>query len=301
MNGLLRTLTFILVLLVALPAAILLPAHWQIRQLETPPLPAMNVLLAAIETNLGPTSIHYLNTASQTGPDGTIDHPGILLRWESGKTLLIDTGMPPAQAIAFGKPMESLLKAQPTQTFGAMDEQLGDAANAITGIVFTHLHSDHTDGLAGICAAQSAPATVYQTPIQSTQSNYTTGSGVDAIARANCTQTTLDDALLMPLPGFPGVLALAAGGHTPGSTIYFAKVAERVWVMAGDISNDKHSIIADQPKPWIYSNFIVPENATRLGDLRRYLAQLDARPDFAVVIQHDVQAMRDSGMAAWKP
>jgi hypothetical protein len=55
----------------------------------------------------------------------------------------------------------------------------------------------------------------------------------------------------------------------------------------------------NQPKPWVYSTFIVPENEARLQTLRQWLAQLDARDDFEVVIQHDVAAMQASGMAAF--
>ena len=146
-------------------AALLGEAHWQVRQVE-PALPTGQDIAAALDNGPDPVSISYINTATQVSPLGAIGHVGVLIEWDSGKRLLIDTGMPAEQAVAFGKPMEQILDAEPAQTFGAIDEQIGPAVNTIGAIAFTHLHSDHTDGLTGICAAQHSPATVFQTSLQ---------------------------------------------------------------------------------------------------------------------------------------
>lgn len=86
-------------------AATLLPAHWQIRQVH-PPLPGHTQLAAALQVANSPSAISYINTATQSGPSGSIGHPGVLIQWPDGRHFLIDTGMPPAAAVAFGEPME---------------------------------------------------------------------------------------------------------------------------------------------------------------------------------------------------
>jgi glyoxylase-like metal-dependent hydrolase (beta-lactamase superfamily II) len=145
-------------------AFILGAAHWQIRQLE-PTLPtARDIALALAEADAAST-ISYINTATQAGPMGTIGHIGVLIEWDNGTGFLIDTGMPPERAVAFGKPIELLLGAKPTETFGAIEVQIGNQVQAIGGIAFTHLHSDHTDGINGICRAQTAPAIIFQTDL----------------------------------------------------------------------------------------------------------------------------------------
>src|SRR5690606_38359416 len=120
---------------------------------------------AALGQPGGPVRVAYINTARQMTSLGELGHPAMVIDWPDGRRFLIDTGMPPEEARAFGEPME-MLGAGPTTTFGAVAAQLGEAAQSVQGIAFTHLHSDHTAGLPGICAAQAHAATVYQSPLQ---------------------------------------------------------------------------------------------------------------------------------------
>lgn len=295
----------IFIILLALPiigvvwlAAMLLPAHWQIRQLHTP-LPSLTAITMALQEPGGPSAISYINTATQSGPGGNIGHPGILISWSDGKSFLIDTGMPREQALAFGKPMERFLDAQPSQTYGAIHKQMGAAVNSISGIAFTHLHSDHSDGLVPLCAAQTTPATVFQTPLQRGELNYTTQPGDTALDEAQCPRTTLDSGDIKPLPGYPGLVAIAAGGHTPGSTIYAVNVNGRRWVFAGDITNDMESLHQDVGKPWVYSTFIVPEDGQRLQQLRQWLESIDQTPGYEVLVAHDIEALAASAIPHW--
>ena len=290
-KSLVLLLVFVLVgLPLLLAVAALVPAHLQIRGIE-PDLPSWRDIEAALKGTDGPVQASYLNTASQTSPAGTLGHPGVLLRWSDGRLFLIDTGMPPEEAIAFGEPIELLLDAQPTQTFGSLATQLGDSVSAIGGIAFTHLHSDHTDGLPGICAAQEQPAVVFQAPLQFDERNYTTDMGYAALERASCPIARLGEGVLKAVPGFPGLFAVSLGGHTPGSTAYIARVGGEVLIFSGDITNDKRSVVDDLPKAWIYSNLIVPENTERTAVLRRWLQSLDLRDGVTVFPAHDVMAM----------
>ncbi|CAA0100886.1 Uncharacterised protein [Halioglobus japonicus] len=273
------------------------PARWQIQHI-TPELPGLDALEAALDVPGGPIGLAYINTASQQTFIGELGHPGILIDWPGGRRFLIDTGMPPANAVAFGKPME-LLGAAPTETFGSLAAQLGPAVQSVTGIAFTHLHNDHTEGLPEICAAQNSPATVYQTPLQTQELNYTTEIGMVALDAASCSRDMLSAAVIKEVPGFPGLLAVSLGGHTPGSTMYIVRVEGRIWVFSGDITNDRGSLVNNLPKPWWYSALIVPEDTDRTAQLRTWLALLDQLPDVTVLPAHDVVAMAAAGLPRW--
>lgn len=278
------------VMLVLVAAVATFPAHRQIRSIH-PALPDFNAITDALDVADGPVSVSYLNSATQHTPLGTLGHPGVLLQWPDGRRFLIDTGMPPEQAIAFGKPMELLLDAGPTKTHGSLARQLGAAVDSIEGIAFTHLHSDHTDGLPTICAAQAEPATVFQTPLQFTERNYTTDLGFKAFIGAACERRQLAASTIMDIPDFPGLVAVSLGGHTPGSTLFAARIADQFWLFSGDITNDKQSLLQDLPKPWLYSAVIVPEDTDRTALLRDYLRRMDQLDGVTVLPAHDVEAM----------
>lgn len=294
----------VLLLLVGVPAVVVLlallatlPAHLQVRGIH-PVLPAFETLAHALDQPGGPVAVAYVNTASQRGPLGTLGHPGVLLTWPDGRQFLVDTGMPPDEAVAFGGPMETLLGADPTVTYGSLADQLGSAVNDIRGIGFTHLHSDHTAGLPSLCAAQASPAPVYQAPLQSRELNYTTRMGVGALEEAACGRRELGGEVIMPVPGFPGLAAVSLGGHTPGSTLFAARVGDAYWLFSGDITNDKRSLLQDLPKPLVYSLFIVPEDTAWTARLRQYLKTLDDIDAVTVLPAHDIEVMAASLPAA---
>lgn len=292
-KAVLSVLGFVFVGCAVLLAATI-PARWQIRHIA-PELPDWAALDAALNQSGGPVGLAYINTASQATTLGELGHPAIVIDWPDGRRFLIDTGMPPEEAQAFGEPME-FLGAGPTRTFGAVDTQMGNAVQSVKGIAFTHLHSDHTAGLPGICAAQAAAATVYQAPLQQTELNYTTEIGMAALDAAVCPRAVLGADVIKPVPGFPGLVAVSLGGHTPGSTMYAARVAGETWIFSGDITNDRRSLLEDMPKPWWYSALVVPENVARTAALRAWLRALDEQPGVTVLPAHDVAAMAAAGL-----
>jgi len=222
MRKILAYLLGFLILCCVLLVAFTAPAHWQIRKIE-PMLPTWAELDTALNEPGGPLALAYINTASQSSSWGELGHPGILIVWPDGRQFLIDTGMPPNGAREFGKPLE-LLGAGPTATYGEIATQMGAEVTTVKGVAFTHLHNDHTEGLPGICAAQSVPATVYQTPLQREELNYTTNMGLKFLDVATCPREALNHDVIKPIPGFPGLLAVSLGGHTPGSTMYAVRV-----------------------------------------------------------------------------
>jgi glyoxylase-like metal-dependent hydrolase (beta-lactamase superfamily II) len=281
-------------------ATILIAAHWQIRQVE-PPLPTAEAIELALAEENAAAAISYINTATQSGPFGTLGHVGVLIEWGDGTpAFLIDTGMPPEQAIAFGAPMERFLGAAPTRTFGAIDLQMGEAVQSIGGIAFTHLHSDHTDGVTGICAAQVAPATVYQTSLQRNLQNFGTRPGEVNINGSACARVVLGTNLIKPIADFPGMVAIAAGGHTPGSTVFATRLKGKIWIFAGDITNDMQSLHDNIDKPWAYTTFVVPENLSRQAELRLWLESLNQLENFEVLVAHDIGAWERSEIPVWQ-
>lgn len=283
---------------VVVAAAFLAEAHWEMRAIA-PELPETSALTEALAAPGGPVAIHFINTAVQRGGPGPtpIGHPAFLLEWPDGRGLLIDVGMDRAGARAFGKPFELLFGADPIEFRGAVADQLGDAAAKLAGIAFTHLHPDHTGGLPALCTALSHELAAFQTPWQADRGNYTTAPGMADIEAAGCARRQrLAGGPIYPFPGFPGLVAVAAGGHTPGSTLYFARVGDTIWGLAGDVSNVQSALLANQPKPRVYSLLITPEATGRLEELRRWLAALDAEPAFHILVSHDTDAIAASGL-----
>jgi glyoxylase-like metal-dependent hydrolase (beta-lactamase superfamily II) len=176
---------------------------------------------------------------------------------------------------------------------------MGEAVQSIGAIAFTHLHSDHTDGVTGICAAQVAPATVYQTDLQRHLQNFGTKPGEANIAGAACARAVLGTDLIKPIEGSPGVVAIAAGGHTPGSTIFATRFNGKTWIFAGDITNDMQSLHDNVGKPWAYTTFLVPENTARQTELRLWLESLNQLENFEVLVAHDIGAWEHSEIPAW--
>ena len=281
-------------------AIVLVPAHLQIRQVEAI-IPPVNDLMSGewLSSSEGPSEILWLNTASQKSAVGTVSHVVFLLRWEDGRSFMIDSGMNPADAIAFGELFVTLFGAAPPETYGAVETQMGDAAQNIQGIGFTHLHSDHTLGLTAICEEIGETATIFQTSDQASLQNLHTEAGQEIVNTAKCGQSILTDDIIKPIPGFPGLVAIAAGGHTPGSTIYAVRVEGKTWVFAGDITNNKNDLVQNKGKGVLYSYFLVPENTRALGQWRPWLAGLDARDDAEVIISHDLSALLQSDLKPW--
>ncbi len=297
MRVLLRVVGLALLALVVVPAAFLLEAHREIRQLP-PSLPEQGALLAAAAAEPGPQRVSWLNTASQAGRGSPpVGHPVFLLEWADGRVFAIDTGMDRAGAEEFGALLERLMDVEPIEAFGSVAEQLGDEVDRIRGVGFTHLHSDHTGGLASICAGRGESVRVYQTPRQAELGNYTTRPGRTQIEEAGCGGfERLSGGPLYAVPGFRGLFAVEAGGHTPGSTLFATRSGGTTWVFSGDVTNFRQTLLDNEPKPRLYSLLVTPEAPAHLERLRVWLAELDARDGVQVVVSHDVEAIAASGL-----
>ncbi len=290
----------LLVLLVIVVLIVLIPPHQQIRNFNSA-IPSFEQLSHALTSGSGPAAISYITTASQKNGSKTLGHAGILLEWPDGRSFLIDAGMDRETAVAFGAPFESLLGSDPSITFGPIEEQLGSQINQINGVAFTHLHSDHTAGITAICDAMLAPATIFQTNDQAKNHNAFTEAGQNIINDSSCNSSLLSTDVIKPVPGFDGLVAIAAGGHTPGSTIFATKLNNRIWVFAGDITNDMDQLTHNKGKGFLYSYLLIPEDTERLEQLRLWLADIDNSSVASVLVAHDWDAMQSSEIPAWRP
>jgi glyoxylase-like metal-dependent hydrolase (beta-lactamase superfamily II) len=294
-------------------------AHIAIRR-ERAPLPPPASLFSAA-AGAGPVRVSVINTASQTMPRAavldvardpqtnapyTMSHPSFVLEYADGKILLVDTGMSRTAAVAFGRPIESMSGGAAIVPHGSTAETLGAAVKRVQGVIFTHLHTDHVDGIGELCAAAQHPIPVFMTEAQAERPNYTTRPGVRLIDQAGCVQRMrLNGASPFAVPGFPGVAVIAAGGHTPGSQIIVASIGDgdqkRRFAFAGDTINNIDGVLHNIPKPTLYRLLIVPEDETRQDELRRYLLQLHDALAVTVLPAHDQLAIEGSGVPAWAP
>lgn len=318
MRRLLKWLSILLLLIVLGLGAGLTWAHVAIRR-ERTPLPPPQSLFS--DDAAGPVRVSFVNTASQPMPRSAVlevgrdsrtndsyvmSHPSFVLEWADGKILLVDAGMSRSAAADFGRPIEVMSGGAAIVAHGSTAEQLGPAAKQVHGVIFTHLHTDHVDGIGELCNAAQHPIEVFMTEAQAERPNYTTRPGVRLIDQATCARRTrLNGASPFAVPGFPGVVVIAAAGHTPGSQIIIATVGEgaqrRRFAFAGDTINNLDGVLHDIPKPTLYRLLVVPEDETRQGELRRYLRQLHETQATTVLPAHDQLVIERSGIAAWAP
>jgi glyoxylase-like metal-dependent hydrolase (beta-lactamase superfamily II) len=318
MRTVLKWVLILLVVIVLGLAAGLAWAHIAIRR-ERMPLPPPASLFAPAAG--GPLRVSVVNTASQAMPRSAVldvardphtnspyvmSHPSFVLQWADGKILLVDTGMSRAAAADFGRPIEMMSGGAAIVPLGSTAERLGPSAKQVQGVIFTHLHTDHVEGIGELCGAAQHPIDVFMTEAQAERPNYTTRPGVRLIDQATCARRArLNGASPFAVPGFPGVVVIAAGGHTPGSQIIVVTVGEgaqqRRYAFAGDTINNIDGVLHDIPKPTLYRLLIVPEDETRQAELRRYLRQLHETHATTVVSAHDQLAIERSGIAAWAP
>lgn len=277
-------------------------AHFSIRG-ERPMMPPVEAILALEHEADRPIRLRWINTASQRDPEGGIVHSAFVLEWEDGRSLLVDTGMSAEAAVEFGRPAELLLGSDPTVVGRPIDDALGGARERLAGLVFTHLHTDHTQGIELLCPPGASEFNVYMTLAQLERPNYTTRTGLEPVENASCANPVpLVDEGLARLTGFPGVRVIRAAGHTPGSQLIVFWVGEQDpmgYVLAGDVVFSFDQIAEDRPKPLIYRVMITPEADVQLGEVRRWLHTLSRDHGLVVVPSHDIGHIESLGLARY--
>jgi len=307
----------------------LMESHLSVRS-EHAPLPSRQEVVASTHGADPPVRVSIANTASQPMPrsavlDPTRDpspaepyvmsHPSFVLEWPDGRILLVDAGMDREGALRFGGLIQAVSGGGPIAPHAPAAEQLGAAKERVDGIIFTHLHPDHVGGITALCQGRTKPLEVFMTDAQEHRPNFTTRRArklVDAVKRGAqrdddqpCVEIVeIESGGLAPVPGFPGVFVIAAGGHTPGSQIVVANVdgpgGTTTYAFTGDIVNQVTGIDLDIPKPFLYRLLVVPEAEGRQGELRRFLRDLREQGHVRLLVSHDQRQLEASGVPAYR-
>jgi len=244
----------------------------------------------------GPTGVQYLITSSQQLPDAVLSHSSFILDWADGTSFIIDVGMDQKEAIEFSKILESMGGAEPAIFHGNVAEMLDEGIQSITGMAFTHLHADHTQGISAFCEKSTVRVNAYQTDWQQNHHNFHTEDGAKLVADSCLNPVTLSGDKIHQLNKFPGLLVVGLGGHTPGSTLFAFSIDGILYLLSGDITNSKYEILNNHGKGFVYSTFLVPENTIRTEALRVWLAKVEAMEDVKVVVSHDLADIEASGI-----
>ena len=283
----------------AVPGLNLYLAHQQINQLN-PALPSLQEIRQTTRGRGRPVSIEVFNTASQMLPVSLVledAEPGVMFEmsfpvfvvsWADGRRFLIDTGLTESTVEDFGQPSE-ILGAEPIQFHAGLKDLID--IGSIDAVGFTHLHSDHVDGISDLCPV-SETFYIIQSVEQYAVSNYTTSGGKLQLDQLACGQRLLikEDSPLKSIGGFPGIYLVNAAGHTPGSQVFIVNILNAgrslTYVLAGDMVNHFRGIEENTGKPAWYSYLFVPENGQQLERARLWLKELDRQTDISVLVSH---------------
>lgn len=333
MRLLAKSLVLLLAAVGILGGALLAWAHIQIRRIA-PELPLARRVVEPERSPELPVRLSWINTASQRMPRAAVldpsrdphpeaayvmSHPAFVIEWQDGRIFLVDLGMDTESAVDFGVPLEMLAGASPIEPHGSASEALGEDRSRIAGLGFTHLHADHTAGLARLCAdlgtrAPGGRPVLFQHENQITVANHTTWGPRSAVRSATCvTPRSLGhESGMLAVPGFPGLHAVPVGGHTPGSTMWVVHLragpGERsqglqtevqTWVITGDVVNHVQGIELGLSKPGLYSWLVVPEDDERLGEVRGFLEQLSREPGVHLLVNHDRSQIEATGLRVY--
>jgi len=309
----------LLLLVVAFAAAGLVWMHLTVQN-QRGPLPLVTEVLDLSKESDLPIKVSVIETAEQVTPrrgvldpshDPTPDkpyvmtHPSFVLEWADGRLLLVDAGMTQAGAIKFGQPIETLMGAGPSKPLRTVAAALDKDVARVKGMVFTHLHLDHVDGMRDLCPRFQKPVKAFMTGGQLDTWTLFTAEGKDIVTHSACLEPVrIGPGKLIPLDGFPGVAVIHAAGHTPGSQIVLAAVRDTAgtltrYAFSGDVTNTIDGIRHDLSKPLLYRLVIVPEDDDRLGELRRYLKALEHELKMTIVPSHDQTHLHTLGIPAW--
>ncbi|PKB25711.1 glyoxylase-like metal-dependent hydrolase (beta-lactamase superfamily II) [Novosphingobium kunmingense] len=188
------------------------------------------------------------------------------------RPVLIDSGLAPAQA-----------RDMDLSVYRAERQARVDRAMDTAGLILvTHEHPDHLGGLAFRPAAAPRAAQL-NTPLRRALVELNPA----AIATGGPRDAT------RPFAVAPGIVAIPAPSHTPGSQMYFVQLADgREVLFAGDIATLETSWRETRARSRLIGDYFAPEDRAEVyAWLRTIKALVAAAPGLIVVPGHDSDLM----------
>lgn len=189
-----------------------------------------------------------------------------------GRPVLIDTGLSQEPADAMG------LSAFQTGDQGRVDRALAEAGM----VLVTHEHPDHLRGLANAGPGPQAVA-VLNAPLRRALADLSKGAVLAGPSR--------DDP--SPFAVAPGIVAIPAPSHTPGSQMFFVLLAGgREFLFTGDIATLDASWQDVRARSRLVGDHLAPEDRAEVfAWLRTIRALKQEAPGLVVIPGHDTHTL----------
>ena len=290
-----RRLRSVLVVLAAVALAAAFAWRWLTAREDVPArsdykieLDALRALAASLP-GPGPREIRSVLVAEAALPRGVVFagepfeplhqvHQVFQLVW-ADQSVLVDTAFPREQlerVAAFGDGSGGYHDAG----WAAVERALGQAEQ----VFVTHEHFDHLAG-----AARLAPERADHLRLNAAQlanASALDESGIPAALRARLRPLEAKPALAVA----PGVVLLAAPGHTPGSQIVYVRREDgREALLLGDVAWNAGQIRNLHYRPRIVTLLIGENRGQVLAQLRALHELLGSHPEVAQVVSHDAR------------
>jgi glyoxylase-like metal-dependent hydrolase (beta-lactamase superfamily II) len=290
-----RRLRSVLVVLAAVALAAAFAWRWLTAREDVPPrsdyrieLPALRALAASLP-GPGPREVRSVLVAEAALPRGVVFagepfeplhqvHQVFQLVW-ADRSVLIDTAFPREQlerVAAFGDGAGAYHDAG----WAAVERALGRAEQ----VFVTHEHFDHLAG-----AARLAPERAESLRLNAAQLANGAAldeSGIPAALRERLRPLEAAPALAVA----PGVVLLAAPGHTPGSQIVYVRRQDgREALLLGDVAWNAAQIRNLHYRPRLVTLVIGENRGQVLAQFRALHELAAAHPDVAQIVSHDAR------------
>jgi glyoxylase-like metal-dependent hydrolase (beta-lactamase superfamily II) len=247
-----------------------------------------------------------VRSAASRGSHVPLPVGAFLLHHPEAGPVLVDTGVGLAAAQdlrgSFGRLNGAFFRAlrtSPGQTLGAQLRARGVDPAAVGRVVMTHLHADHTSGMAELPSARFTVGAA-EWPAATARGAARAGFVASHLPdRARVDLVDLD-AAGVPSAGFGRTVDLlgdgsirlvATPGHTPGHLSVLVRTAGRDVLLVGDalytVANLEEGRLP----------FLVPDARAYRASVAELRAHAAAHPDTLLVPMHDAAAWRALGVA----
>ena len=194
---------------------------------------------------------------------------------------LIDTAFPPS---AFERVGAFARGEGQSRYHGEAFEQVRRALAAADWIVVTHEHFDHLAGASVLPPERAAHLRL--NAVQLANAGALDESEIPAELRERLAALPAQDAQAIA----PGVVLLAAPGHTPGSQIVYVERADgRSALFLGDVAWHSDQIRKLHYRPRLVTLVLGEDRALVMGELRALHELGAAHPEVAQVVSHDAR------------